>query len=243
MNELTGLYYSPWTERARWALDYHRIPYRYAEYTTLLGEPLLRVRAGKFSGKVSVPLLVTPDGAVADSFDIARFADRGSARNPLVPAAHVDAIRQWTDDAELALCSARIRATRRMQHSPESLAERLPAYIPGFLRRPFVPLSYLGAEFILRKYDLAENGDGQLLGNMDVFLHKAAQALENREFVFDDFSFADMVVATMLQAVTPVDRRYIDLGAASEQVMCEPALATKYAALIRWRDRIYAERR
>ena len=42
---LYGVGYSPWTERARWALDHHRIAYRYREHLPMLGEPMLRRRA------------------------------------------------------------------------------------------------------------------------------------------------------------------------------------------------------
>jgi glutathione S-transferase len=130
-----------------------------------------------------------------------------------------------------------------MRKSPASLAERLPAFIPDFLRKPLVPLSYVGASFILGKYSVDGASEEQLLGHMDEFLAKAETALKNREFVFDTFSFADITIATMLQAVTPVDFKYIDLGEASAKIMREPVLEEKYAALIAWRDGIYARYR
>lgn len=240
MNKLIGLYYTPWTERARWALDFHGVPYQYSEYITMLDEPWLRFKAGRLTGKVSVPLLITPERNISDSFQIARFADANSGKAPLIPAAHLDELRQWADAAELALCSARIRATRRIRKSPGALAERLPAFIPGGLRKPLVPLSYLGASFILGKYKVAGASDEKLLANMDVFLAKAANVLKDRAFVLDNFSFADIIIATMLQAVTPVDPKYIDLGEVSSTVMREPVLEAKYPELIKWRDNIYA---
>jgi len=239
MNELIGMYYSPWTERARWALDYHKLPYRYAEYTTLLGEPLLRLRVGKPFGKVSVPLLTTPDGRVNDSFEIARFSDGKSNKNPLVPAAHFDEIKGWSESAELALFSARIRATRRIRDSSDALADRLPGYTPGFLRKALVPMAYVATEYILHKYQLEDTSDEKLLHNMDVFFGKADKALNGREFVFENISFADIVIATALQALAPVDNKYIYLGLPSRKCMCEPDLATKYASLIAWRDVVY----
>jgi glutathione S-transferase len=38
MNELLALPYSPWSEKARWALDVRGVPYRYRHYQPLLGE-------------------------------------------------------------------------------------------------------------------------------------------------------------------------------------------------------------
>lgn len=237
------MYYSPWTERARWALDYHKLPYRYTEYTTLLGEPLLRFKVSKPFGKVSVPLLITPNGRVNDSFEIANFSDGDSKKIPLVPVAHFDKIKEWAESAELALCSARIRATRRIRDSSEALADRLPSYTPGFLRNALVPMAYVATEYILHKYQLEEDDDEKLLRNMDVFFSKADKALNGREFVSENFSFADIVIATAIQALTPVDNKYIYLGLPSRKCMCEPALSEIYSSLIEWRDVVYEKYR
>lgn len=243
MNELTGMYFSPWTERARWALDHHKIPYQYTEYTTLLGQPLLRLKAGKPFGKVSVPLLITPNERLNDSFEIAAYADTKSTGYPLIPSAHLAEIRRWTESAEVALYSARLRATRRIQASREALADRLPGYTPKFMRSALTPMAYVATEYILRKYRLEEDSDEALLRNMDGFFDKADKALNGRKFVFEKFSFADIVIATAIQAITPVDDKYIYLGLPSRRCMCEPYLADKYSPLIQWRDGIYEQYR
>jgi len=38
MTELVGIPFSPWSEKARWALDVRRVPYRKVTYAPLLGE-------------------------------------------------------------------------------------------------------------------------------------------------------------------------------------------------------------
>lgn len=239
MNELVGMYYSPWTERARWALDYHKVPYQYVEYTTLLGQPLMRLKAGKPFGKVSVPLLTTPTQRVNDSFEIAVYSDGMTKNEPLVPSAHLTEIKDWTASAELALYSARLRATRRIQASSDALADRLPGYTPNFMRKAFVPMAYVATEYILRKYQLEEDGDDELLRNMDEFFARADKALSGRQFVFETLGFADIVIATAIQAITPVDDKYIYLGLPSRKCMCEPDLAAKYPSLVKWRDALY----
>lgn len=240
MNTLTGMYFSPWTERARWALDHHDVPYDYREYTTLIGEPMLRLRAGKWFSKVSVPLLTTPGGLVHDSFEIARWADRHSPDAPLVQAAHLQETQDWLHRAELALCSARLRATRRISHSVDALAERLPGYTPDALRKPLAPMAFIATQYILGKYRLPGSDEMVQFRLMDEFFGTASAALHGRDFVFNQFSFVDIVIATALQALTPVDDRYIYLGPGSRVCMCEPELAEKYANLIAWRDEIYA---
>lgn len=241
MNTLIGMHFSPWTERARWALDYHGVPYEFSAYTTLLGEPALRLKTGKWTGKVSVPVLATPQGLVQDSFLIAQYADRQSRKPPLVPSTHHAGILAWTEAAERGLRAARIRATRRIQQSVGALAERLPAGVPQPLRKPLVPMSWLGAEFIIRKYHLQDSSDAALHANMDAFLRQAEAALGGRRFVFDELTFADLVIATFMQAIEPVAERYIPLGPASRKQMCEPELAQRYAGLIAWRDDLYAQ--
>ena len=47
MLDLYGIAYSPWTAKARWALDHHKIPYRYREHLILFGMPELRWRLKK----------------------------------------------------------------------------------------------------------------------------------------------------------------------------------------------------
>jgi glutathione S-transferase len=47
MRKLVALHYSPWSEKARWALDHHGVAYRYEEYKILLGEPKLRLATKK----------------------------------------------------------------------------------------------------------------------------------------------------------------------------------------------------
>jgi len=74
MRTLVGEAYSPFSEKARWALDHHRIPYAYREHYPLIGELSLRLRARRLKGRVSTPLLLAPEGPVLDSFAIAMSA-------------------------------------------------------------------------------------------------------------------------------------------------------------------------
>ena len=57
MTVLTALPYSPWSEKATWALDHHRIDYKYDEHMPLVGDIKLRWRLRKPKGIVTVPVL------------------------------------------------------------------------------------------------------------------------------------------------------------------------------------------
>ena len=73
--ELIGIGYSPWTQKARWALNHHRIEYQYSEHLIMVGIPLLRMKTGRWLGAVTAPSLVGTDRPLLDSFAIARWAD------------------------------------------------------------------------------------------------------------------------------------------------------------------------
>src|SRR6185369_10337053 len=72
MTELIGIPYSPWSEKARWALDVRRVPYVSRLYKPLVGEPMLRLALRRWRGAVSVPVLREDNGRMlADSLAIA----------------------------------------------------------------------------------------------------------------------------------------------------------------------------
>ena len=159
MSDLTlhGVGYSPWTERARWALDHHRIPYRYREHIPMVGEPLLRLRAhGTLRVKATAPLLVHAGGAIDDSLAIMRYAD-ACGRGPSLRS-DSDGARAWAERIEQGLAAGRARLTAAILADPEGLRESMlpvsPAPLAGLLR----PVAAQGARFVAKKYgaDLAQ---------------------------------------------------------------------------------------
>ena len=131
MAHLIALSYSPWSEKARWALDHHRVPYRYEEYVPMLGEPLLRLRLRRPTGKVSVPVLLDEGRAFTDSFDIARHAERVGSGDPIFPEAVLAEIMRWNERSNAGLAAGRALTVERTGKSPEAKAEALPPFIPA----------------------------------------------------------------------------------------------------------------
>ncbi|MCP4449266.1 MAG: glutathione S-transferase domain-containing protein [Myxococcales bacterium] len=108
MLELVAISYSPWSEKARWALDHHSVLYGEVEHLPMLGEPALRKRLGKWRGKISIPLLLKTDGAVHDSFEIAEYAEEiGSSPVTLFPDEKREMIVGWSEQSETALAAGR----------------------------------------------------------------------------------------------------------------------------------------
>ena len=54
---LVGESFGPFTQKARWALEFCGVEHTYQEYTPTLSEPGLRLRMRQWSGAVSVPVL------------------------------------------------------------------------------------------------------------------------------------------------------------------------------------------
>jgi len=64
-----------------------------------------------------------------------------------------------------------------------------------------------------------------------------------RPYLLGLFSYADIVMASSLQAISPVADEYLRLGPATRRVWtCEP-LASEFSDLCAWRDEIYAKHR
>src|SRR4051812_4751156 len=59
MNDATlvGIGFSPWTQKARWALDHHGLGYRYHEHLILFGMPQLHWQMRKWREPLTVPAL------------------------------------------------------------------------------------------------------------------------------------------------------------------------------------------
>src|SRR5262245_44081226 len=127
MNELLALPYSPWSEKARWALDVCGVPYRYRHYQPLLGELELRGKTRRLRGAVAAPVLTGERGRVSDDSEkIARFADAQSGRPTLLPPGREAEIARWVALSERGLAAGRVLALDRQLRDDGALAEMVP---------------------------------------------------------------------------------------------------------------------
>lgn len=234
--------FSPWSEKARWALDHHRIAYRFHEYVPMLEEPWLRLRLGAFTGRVSVPALVGDDGTLRDSFAIAEDAERKGGGAPLFPTPMRAAIAEWNARSERALQATRVRVIVRMGEVRDADLEALPPYIPGWLRPLTRGTATMGVAFLRRKYDLTRD-----LAATDMTLRAELgawrDALGGRPTLGDAISYADITMAVTLQGIRPVADSYIPLGPATREVWSNDELAREVGDLLEWRDALYAKHR
>jgi glutathione S-transferase len=244
MASLIGLSYSPWTEKARWALDHHRVPYRFREYLPIFGVPMLRLRTGTWRGRVTVPVFIG-DGrqVIKDSFEIARHADERREASRLFPLGAEEEIARWNAESEAALAAGRALVVPKIAASPGALADSLPKGIPGPLRNLLKPLARSGTRYFTKKYALAAASVDAHVATVDGVLGRLAAALAGRDYLLGAFCYADVTMAVVLQFIAPVEDRYIRLGAAERECWSEPSMANRHPELIAWRDRLYAKHR
>lgn len=243
MVELLALPYSPWSEKAQWALDVRGVPYRYRVYAPLVGEPSLRVKLRRLRGPVTVPVLTDDAVVIGDSTEIARWADGHGSGPTLFPREHEEALQRFVSLSEQALCAGRGLSLRRVRASEDALRE----LVPRALRRPLgglgIRIARGGVERSLRKYGAAtidaESHERSLVGVLDDLRVRLAHAVgDEPKTLLGAFSFADIAMTQALAYVEP-PAFGLRLGDASRRAFTSPALGERYADLVAWRDAIY----
>jgi glutathione S-transferase len=243
MREFTAIAFSPWSEKARWALDHHRVEYREVPYTPLFGEYKLRLRMLKPFGRITVPVLQDGHRWLTDSFEIARYAEQVGSGPPLFPSDRLSEVEEWNRKSEAALAAGRAILMRSWANTPELAAAALPASIPAALEPLLLPLGKRRLDAFMAKYRLAEgeNAEDMLTAELDAL----EKALSGRRYLIGDaVAYADIAMALTRQQVSPVDPSYIvRLSGLSPAGMNIGELADRYADLIKWRDDLYARHR
>ena len=233
--QLIGIGYSPWTQKARWALDHHHVPYRYSEHLIMLGMPLLRLKSRQWIGPITAPALLTEHDTLADSFEIAQWAEQHGRGSSLFPEHHRHDITRWNQLSDDILNAGRILTTQALRENDEALLEAVPALLrplPGSL-----PLARQGADYVLRKYRVG--GDrSRLLQTMRDGLQTFREAIDSNSYVLGEFSVADIIMSVTLQIVEPPSPQHTPLGPESRRCWTRPELVEEFRDLLEWRDEL-----
>ena len=242
MARFVALTYSPWSEKARWALDHHRIRYDLEEYVPMLGEPMLRVRLGRPFGRVSVPAWIDGEHRITDSFAIARHADRTGSGASLFPAGSLDTIVRWNERSEAALTAGRAMVVKKTSENRSAMEAALPQFIPSSLRPLLADVSRMGISFLRAKYGVATDM-GEVERTLAEVLEELRSALKGRTYLLDELSYADLVMAVVVQLVRPVSDDYLPLAPATRETWTHRPFEERFADLCDWRDALYAKHR
>lgn len=242
MTTLFGIRYSPWSLRSKWALDHHRVPYAYREYLPMLGAPELRVRLGDFSGRVTVPVLLTEDGALRDSLDIARWAESHAGESERLFAEPEEVTQVWTHTAEEICAAGRILATMAVAADPDALRDNVPAFVPAPVRPFAKPLVKTGLAYLSRKYRFDASHADDATRRMRAALEAVGNRLETRPWLGETFGWSDIAIVCALQFVKPADG-WVKLGRSGRKAWTREELAGDFEDVLAWRDAVLNERR
>ncbi len=243
---LWSLSYSPWSDQARWALDHCGVDYTRRAYQPLLGEPGLRWKLRKWTGPVTVPILETGGGVLADSFDIARYADAHAAdpSRRLFPDGAQAQIAEYDRLAQQALSAARRRGLQQVLQDDDALGELVPRNLKR-LGSVALEIAGYGVRRTMDKYANVTPGDERTAIVAALDRLRADLAASDGEgaqrFLLGTFSYADIVMAQSLAFVSP-PATHLRLGEGSRRAYLIEDLAEEYADLVRWRDGLYAKR-
>jgi glutathione S-transferase len=230
--------FSPWSLKARFVLRHHGIEVNARVYAPVLDELRMRVRLRKPRGRITVPLLFTPEGVLTDSWEIANYAERVGSGSPLLPQTERDQIEAWNSASERLLSAGRARAMVRATADVDAIVETLPDPVKKY---PFVasPVGKVGLRMFNRKYGIRPE---------DVLLHESTMRLEldhlrqaladGRRYLLGVFSYADVTMALALQVLEPLPES--PLGPRSRIVGTDTVLKSSYGDLLRWRDDVHA---
>ncbi|HEX5515234.1 MAG TPA: glutathione S-transferase N-terminal domain-containing protein [Gammaproteobacteria bacterium] len=233
---LIGESFSPWTQKARWALEYCGVSYRYAEYTPTLSEPWLRWRMRQWSGSVSVPVLFVGKQVLRGSWDIAEYASKYAGDGRLGDFVEV---AKWNELSELALAEGRARVVNCVRQSRQALDEAMTGLIPRPLHTPLRFVARTAAQRLDRKYaHLVVPGALRRA----LLLTRAGLAESASDYLLGRFSYADIVMVVILEMIAPVARTEPPLGPATKQCWSDPALVEEFADLVQWRNRLATEK-
>jgi glutathione S-transferase len=230
-------HFNPWGEKARWALDHHRIAYRHVLHRPLLGNVWLRFRRRRWRGPVTVPILITDDRVYGDSYEIVRFAERSGAGEPLFEAGSEERIESWNRESDAALHAGRALFVPRVEADPVAMRESMPA--PEPFATLIAPLAGVGLRVFKRKYGIRAEDLRQHEATLRAFLERARAATQSG-FVLDSFSYADIAIAVVLQFLVPPVAESVPIKPATRRCMGTPSLAADFGDLVAWRDRLYA---
>ena len=239
---LIGLTYSPWTEKARWALDHCKIPYHYQMYSPLFGELSARLKTKCWRQKITVPILLSHDPALMDSFHIAQWAARRTENQQLF--CDLEEVTRWNALSESALAAGRALLTCRVSQDSAAKTDYLPPWLPKVLWGTLGPgLAKTGIAFFRFKYRFSKHDTGQWLKMLTTSLEEMAVVLSRQNYLLGRFSFADIAMAVVLQFVKPVENQPIKIPARSAGCWETPDLQERFGHLLAWRDELYANHR
>ncbi|KAK9833286.1 hypothetical protein WJX81_003213 [Elliptochloris bilobata] len=211
-------------------------------YSPFLGEPWLRLKLGDWRGRITIPVLLLPSGALRDSFDIAAWGNEHRAKDvgDLFPEPHKQAICQWNEKSEVLLGYVRISAIVSAEQNPTALKNLLPPFLRGLGPVTTYLCKYLISTVKAKYKDMGGSREQALavLGE----LSSALKAGSGQHLIGGALTYADITMAVPLKLMVPVGPPYNSLGGSPVGAAFDiPGLLDGFPDLVAWRNSIYRD--
>jgi glutathione S-transferase len=234
-NTLYQITYSPWTEKARFSLDFNKVHFDTKEYHIMLSELPLKIKSNKILNKISVPLIKTFEGEwIQDSYEIAKWANQQNDEHDLFK--QDKEVNYWNKKSDQLINWGRVQVINKSNECDELMIELMPDFFPNFLKRNLLFLGRIGSRYITFKHNVIDNQFQ--VEHLEVQLKEISCAIKSK-YILKEFSFADMAIAASLQVIKPVKHSKVVLKDKTYKAYENLELSKKFPELIEWRDYIY----
>jgi glutathione S-transferase len=237
--ELISLNVSPFSDRSKWVLKHHKIDYKRTEHLIIFGNPLLRIKLKKISGKVTVPVYIDGEVKLMDSFDIAIHVNRKGTGGTLFPHENVEKIKQWNSISEDICNAGRAIVTQKVTQNKDVLKFLLPPQIPPMFKGSLTSLVTVGTNYLTKKYQLNSKTLSEREEDLRTALLKVRDGLKNSKYLLGAFTYADITIACALQMLTPYEKSFLGKNSELKKCWTHDKLASEFSDLLQWRDEVY----
>src|ERR1019366_1120250 len=197
--KLVALNVSPWSERAKWALDPNGLEYQVINHMPVVGERRLRRLVGPGKPRATAPVLLAGDDVVSESWDIAVYADREGKGTKLLPPEHEAAIRAWCALADEAMSAGRALVVAATLASGPALDAKAAPFLPAWLRPALRPVARAATRAFARKYALRlEDVDANTRAVRSALERLRSGLAHSSPYLQGAFTYADIAMATLI---------------------------------------------
>ncbi len=245
MNRLITIAISHYCEKARWALDWLKVPYIEESHVPIFH----RLATRRYGGK-SVPVLVTATGVFKDSTEILHHIDGISPSQHLYPTD--PKLRQEVEQLEELFDSKLGVSVRQWGYyysidNPETLQQMWRKNNPQLERVGLTVAFPVMREMVRRAYDVSAASTANSLTEVRQIFDLVSQHLtsEASYLVGDNFSAADLTFAALAAPILRPKEHPIQLSQTGEtnKEMTEVTLALRQTKAGKYALRLYREHR
>ena len=233
---------SPWSEKARWAMDYTETHYQSIPFTPMITNLKARYLSKNFTSELTIPIAVDGQQILNDSFEIAKNTNNKTQNKNLFPAGYREELSSWNELSEQLLKITRIRVIPRMKANKHLMLALLPSFIPDWLKPFMGAIAKKSLDDLAKKYPVDDQASEKQLKDG---LNRLRTALKESGggYILGGFSYADICMSVVFQFIFPVENELFPIDDLVRETWVDESIKEEFSDLIAWRDFIYRQHR